>query len=320
VCVEFVAAVAWLSELFPDPKQRERVVGWTQAFGSIGGLMVTGAYYVIVTNEDAFPLVRGAHAAWRYTLISGVMPAIPLMIIRPFLPESPLWLAKKRAGTLRRPSFAELFTPRFRQTTIVTTVMMACGYAAAFGAIQQMPRIVPGLAEVQTLARTAQEQAISGVQSLQEFGGLAGRILLAALAAVIVSRRRLLYVFQIPGLVLLPLAFFFAPGGGLAWAQWGIFFVGMATIAQFSFWGNYLPRVYPTHLRGTGESFAANVGGRMIGTMAALVTTQLVPSMPGASVPIKLAYAAALVGTTAYVIGFAASFWLPEPEKEDLPD
>ena len=44
-------------------------------------------------------------------------------------------------------------------------------------------------------------------------------------------------------------------------------------MAQFSFWGNYLPRVYPTHLRGTGESFAANVGGRMIGTSAALVTT-----------------------------------------------
>ena len=42
------------------------------------------------------------------------------------------------------------------------------------------------------------------------------------------------------------------------------------TVAQFSFWGNYLPRVYPTHLRGTGESFAANVGGRMIGTSAAL--------------------------------------------------
>jgi hypothetical protein len=58
----------------------------------------------------------------------------------------------------------------------------------------------------------------------------------------------------------------------------------------------------------------------MIGTMAALVTTSLVPSMPGASVPIKLAYAAALVGTTAYIIGFAASFWLPEPEKEELPD
>ena len=87
-----------------------------------------------------------------------------------------------------------------------------------------------------------------------------------------------------------------------------------------SFWGNYLPRVYPTHLRGTGESFAANVGGRMIGTMAALVTTSWSPSMPGATVPIKLAYAAAIVGTAAYVIGFVASFWLPEPKSEKLPD
>ena len=60
--------------------------------------------------------------------------------------------------------------------------MMACAYAAAFGAIQQMPRIVPGLAEVRALARPAQEQTISAVQSFQEFGGLAGRVLLAFLA------------------------------------------------------------------------------------------------------------------------------------------
>ena len=91
------------------------------------------------------------------------------------------------------------------------------------------------------------------------------------------------------------------------------------TIAQFSFWGNYLPRVYPTYLRGTGESFAANVGGRMIGTSAALLTTQLVPFMPGAAPAAKLAYACALVGTAAYVIGYLASFWLPEPKADELP-
>src|SRR6476661_4248916 len=32
VCVEFVAAVAWLAELFTDPHQRENVLGYTQAF------------------------------------------------------------------------------------------------------------------------------------------------------------------------------------------------------------------------------------------------------------------------------------------------
>ena len=40
VCVEFVAAVAWLAELFDDRVQREKVLGYTQAFSSIGGLLV----------------------------------------------------------------------------------------------------------------------------------------------------------------------------------------------------------------------------------------------------------------------------------------
>ena len=320
VCVEFVAAIAWLAELFGDSAQRERVIGYTQAFGSFGGVMVAGAYYLIVTYGHHLPEVRGGHEAWRYTLMSGVIPAIPVMIIRPFLPESPIWRERKRAGTLKRPSFAELFAPRFRRTTIVTAVMMAAVYGAAFGAIQQMPRVVPGLAEVRAMEPRAQEQTISGVQLYQEMGGLAGRIALAYLAAVIVSRRKLLHVFQIPGLIALPLLFFFVPQGGLAMAKWGIFIVGLLTISQMSFWGNYLPRVYPTYLRGTGESFAANVGGRMIGTFGALLTTSIVASMPGASVPLKLAFAAALVGTAACVIGFVASFRLPEPEKADLLD
>ena len=320
VCVEFVAAVAWLAELFPHPKQREKVIGYTQAFGSFGGLMVTAAYYLVVTYGDSLPEVRGGHQAWRYTLMSGVIPAFPLILIRPFLPESPAWREKKLAGTLRRPSFGELFRPQFRRTTIVTTIMMACSFAAAFGALQQMPRIVPGVAEVRTMDPAAREQAISAVQSFQEFGGLTGRLALAYLAAIVISRRRLLHVFQVPGLILMPLIFFTATTSSLTLVQWGTFIIGFLTISQFSFWGNYLPRVYPTYLRGTGESFAANVGGRMIGTFAALVTTQLVNVVPGATPPVKLAYASALVGTTVYLMGFVTSFWLPEPKREELPE
>jgi hypothetical protein len=158
------------------------------------------------------------------------------------------------------------------------------------------------------------------VQFYQEMGGLAGRLALAYLAAKIISRRKLLHVFQIPCLAALPVVFLLVGSGGVELARWGIFIVGFLTIAQMSFWGNYLPRVYPTYLRGTGESFAANVGGRMIGTFGALLTTSLVASMPGASVPLKLAIAAALVGTGACIIGFLASFRLPEPEKADLLD
>src|SRR5450432_3259429 len=38
VCVEFVAAITWLAELFPDKRRKEIVLGSTQAFASLGGL------------------------------------------------------------------------------------------------------------------------------------------------------------------------------------------------------------------------------------------------------------------------------------------
>jgi MFS family permease len=319
VCVEFVAAVAWLAELFPDARRRESVLGYTQAFSSLGGILVTGAYYLSVTYADSLPAIYGSHSPWRYTLISGVIPALPLIIIRPFLPESPAWRRKKQEGTLKRPSLAAIFQGELRRTTVVTTILFACSYGAAFGAIQHVPRIVPGIEEVQALPRPAQERVISAVQAWQEFGGLTGRLLLAWLAVRILSRRRLLHVFQVPGLLLLPVVFLYGTSD-VDLLKWGIFASGLVTVAQFSFWGNYLPRVYPTHLRGTGESFAANVGGRMIGTSAALVTTSLANVMPGASPSRQLAYAATAVALGVYAIGFAASFFLPEPARDELPE
>jgi hypothetical protein len=158
------------------------------------------------------------------------------------------------------------------------------------------------------------------VQGWQEIGGLLGRFVLAFLAVRIVSRRKLLHVFQVPGMVVVPLVFFYAATTNLELTKWGMFFAGLFTVAQFSFWGNYLPRVYPTHLRGTGEGFAANIGGRMLGTGFAFVTTQLTNQMPGATPQTRLAYAAALVSLGVYVTGFAISWWLPEPKGEALPE
>jgi hypothetical protein len=320
VFVEFVAAVAWIAELFEDPKQREAALGYTQAFSSIGGIMVTTAYGLAVAYANSLPAINGVHSPWRYTLMSGVIPALPLIIIRPFLPESPAWREKKAAGTLRRPSLAAIFTPELRRTTIVTTILFACAYGAAFGAIQQMPRIVPGLPEVRTLPGPQQQTTATFVQGFQEVGGLVGRFILAFLAIRIVSRRRLLHIFQIPGLIVLPLVFWYAGTTSLVLTQWGMFLAGLFTVAQFSFWGNYLPRVYPTHLRGTGEGFAANIGGRMMGTGFAFVTTQLTNVMPGATPQTRLALAAGAVGLFVYAAGLFASQWLEEPKSEALPE
>lgn len=354
VCVEFVAAVAWLAELFPNPVQREKVLGFTQAFSSLGGLLVGGANVLAAHIAMNLPAIHGSHEAWRYTLISGVIPALPLILIRPFLPESPEWERKRSAGLLRRPSIMELFSPGLIRTTLTTTLIFAASYGIAFGAIQQLPQILGGMnghKQVIATAKAAQDKAVAAATAAgkpalppgklkqiggnatdeavarvtiwQEIGGLVGRVIFALLAVYIVSRRALLRIFQIPALIFVPLFFYWISGNlgnadTLLLIKVGIFFAGVVTVAQFSFWGNYIPRVFPLHLRGTGESFAANIGGRVIGTAAAWITITLSASTPPS--PAKIALVGAGVAAAYALIGAILTFWLPEPAHENLPD
>jgi MFS family permease len=358
VCVEFVAAVAWLAEIFTHPAQREKVLGYTQAFSSFGGLLVAGANILAAKWALDLPAIQGGHEAWRYTLISGVFPALPLILIRPFLPESPAWQQKREAGTLKRPSIAALFAPELRKTTVLTTIIFAASYGIAFGAIQQLPQIIgaqrvgtpqeAGHAAVIAVAKekgkeamaaakaakkpeavaqremrqaagNASDQAVAGVTLWQEIGGLAGRFILAALAVVIVSRRTLLRIFQIPALIFVPLLFWWIAGqlgnpDSLGVIKIGIFIAGLLTIAQFSFWGNYIPLVFPVHLRGTGESFAANIGGRVLGTAAAWITLTL--SASDKPDPARVAIVGACVAGAYVLVGVILTQFLPEPKPE----
>jgi MFS family permease len=319
-CVEFVAGVAWIAELFPNPRQRESMLGYTQVFSALGSVLVAAAYYIAVTYGNRLPEIRGGHQGWRYALIFGMLPAIPLIIIRPFLPESPMWQEKKARGMLSRPRLSELFQPALRKPTVVATLMTACSFAAAFGAHLHVARIVPGLPQVRNLPSQLQEQTVSVVELYSDMGNLAGRLLFAFLVVRILGQRRLLRSFLAPGLVIFPLVFLFPARFNLEWFEMGIVLAVAAMTGQFSFWGNYLPRIYPTHLRGTGESFATNIGGRLIGASAALATTQLANVMPGGNPSAQLAYAAAGVSLFVYSVGLIASFWLPEPEQKALPE
>ena len=453
VCVEFVAAVAWLSELFPDRVQREKVLGYTQAFSSVGGLTVAIVYgYLsqiastgggLPVMPDWFagllgPISDGSDTAvWRYTLMSGLIPAIPLILIRPFLPESPQWQKKKDAGQLKRPSLAALFAPQFKRTTIIITLLFALAYGGAFGALQHMRLILPKAPEVATDSITAKTEAekaaqaknldkkktaiagkkafkaaegvhVAHVTKVQEVGGLFGRALMAMVMVIVVARgtanilpfvgwsvlavfliyeslmgfglkftdpsnpdakvltahlmclgkgilfggiigipvwwlttrltnylkdapcRSVLRAFQLPGIFLMPLIFGFLIANSLSSAYIGVFIAGMLVIGQFTFWGNMLPRYFPVHLRGTGESFAANIGGRLIGTsFAFLVFTvtdekwqglfpQSLHGIEGFSM--RVAYTTAAIGFFVFALGWFIAGKLPDPQYGDHED
>jgi MFS family permease len=351
VCVEFVAAVAWLAELFPDKKQKEKVLGFTQAFSSLGGLLVALMYKWANEAAPSLPAIHGTHEAWRYTLISGLIPAIPLILIRPFLPESPVWEQKRKAGQLRRPSIKELFGKGLARTTITTTLLFACCYGIAFGAIQHLPQIVPGFADVKAqtapVIKAAQEKAkaakpeidakalqgvamkakgpIEGaasasVQTWQEVGGLVGRILLAFGAICLITRRNLLRLFMVPSLLFIPVLFWWignnlGTANTLPMVKWGVFLAGLLLVGQFSFWGNYIPKVFPLHLRGTGESFAANIGGRVLGTSMAWIFFTFSDASPPN--PSKMAMTAAIIALVMAFLGLVLSFFMTEPSAQE---
>jgi len=443
VCVEFVAAITWLAELFPDKRQKELVLGGTQAFASVGGLLVTTANILSVKYAAVLPALGlpepfNAHATWRYTLMTGLLPAIPIALLLPFVPESQIWLQKRRTGTLKRPGLFQLFSPELRRVTLVTAALSACAYGAAFGALQLTPtRIVPGLptlAEQRKGLKPLQEEAmalnkqlnqqvkpqfdaaaaqISGFQELagkrakhriamsnfrkviddpraddsqkaaakaqlarlagelaksdedlnqltkdkpeaktallarekilgqlaanrqkqepfdsaikaqgnkvqfwQEMGGLAGRIALAVLLLFAIRRGTLLRLFQLPGLLVVPLTYIYLFRHEPGLFAWGMAACGFMTVAQFSYFGEYLPKVFPVHLRGTGGSFATNVGGRMFGTSAAFVTTYLLaPRLHGTTFE-QVSLGAAIVGSAVFLLGLTLSFFLPEPKVE----
>lgn len=362
VCVEFVAAVTWLSELFSDSRQRKLVLGWTQAFASVGGLLVTGVSigvgYLVREEILRTPGVGGPNFAWRYTLMTGLIPALPIALILPFVPESAVWLERKRSGTLKRASFGAIFSPELLRTTLVATVLSACAYAAAFGTLQvTVTQGVPGLPdlaearahmapyikantaltnELKELARNSPEYKENlvrmgeieksdiqprreRVQLMQELGGLAGRILLAIALVLIASRRSLLWLFQVPGLLIIPFVWFWIYPNQPQLFTTGVFLAGACIVAQFSYFGEYLPKVFPVHLRGTGGAFATNVGGRMIGTSAAFLTTNLIaPQLTvGSNTFEKVAYAAGITGLLVFGVGFLVSFFLPEPPRQE---
>ena len=344
VCVEMVAAVTWLAELFPEKRTRERVIAWSLAAASLGGLLVTVVDKFIVANAGDFPAINGGHAPWRYTLISGLVPGLIILALMPFVPESQVWAERKRNGTLRRPRFAELFAPNLRRTTIVTTILSACGYAAAFGALQVTPsqvilaraEIAQPLKEGQDLMKAAKvpaekqaaaaklnqakdtrEDRKSSIQLWQELGGLTGRILLAILVSVL-PVRMLLRVFVVPGIILFPFTYTQLVTGDYATFAAAIFFCGLLTVAQFSFLSELLPKLFPLHLRGTGSSFATNVGGRMIGTMAATLNTGVIAGAFGGG-PSGVAMGAAIIGGAVYFIAFVASFFLPDAPADEPP-
>ena len=239
VCVEAVAAVAWIAELFPSSRRRERILSYTQACYPVGGILVSIAYYLAVTYGHAFPPVLGTHDAWRYTLLSGLIPAFPLLVLRPLLPESPLWRSNQRDGMPRRPQLSELLQPEMRRQTILITIAAAATLSLPYGALQHTPRIVP--ASSKQFAASPRGSAAAGQRRvLRTRGRIGGRaVVLLCRGPQVCQPPPAATGLVVPALVVFLWAFCFVPRQS-RWIHGGVFFAQAIFNGLHSFWGNYL--------------------------------------------------------------------------------
>ena len=305
------------------PKQREAVVGYTQAFGSLGGIMVTGAYYLVVTygRQPA----RGARRARGVALHADVRrhpgdsadphPAVPAGVAGLAREES----APARSSGRASPSCSSRSSAR---TTIVTTVMMACGVRrgvrrdSADAAHRAGPAGSAHAAARRDRADGQRRAVVSGVRR-------AGRPHPARVsrgphrqpaAGCCTSSR-------CPGLILVPLVFLSAATSSLTLLKWGIFLVGLHDDRAVQFLGELsaarlsdLParhrrelrrqrrRPHDRHVGGAADDAA---GERHAGRDAA--------GQAG------LRGGARRHGASTSSAS-SRSFWLPEPKADELPD
>ena len=321
VSVEFVAAVAWLAELFPDAKQRESVLGYTQAFSSVGGLLISAAYYIAVTYSKSLPGIYGGHEAWRYTLISGLIPAIPLILIRPFLPESPVWREKKagrhsEAAQLRRVVPAGISQDHAADRADVRVQLWRgvrrdpahsahCSRPAAGGAPRpggagagrQQGAVPAGngrpAGPVHTgVSGDSHREPETPAAGVSDPGTVPGAV------GVLLSRRSTIWACS------------------RSESSWRDCSPWRNSASGAIICPGCTRRICAAQARALRQISA----GRMIGTSAALLTTQLANVMPGLTSFTKLAYSAAAVALLVYAIGFLSSFWLPEPRADKLPE
>ncbi len=143
----------------------------------------------------------------------------------------------------------------------------------------------------------------------------AGSILGSALAAFVaewLSRRRAFFLLSLLSLVACALLFRLPLAFGPLFLTLA-FIAGAATAGFFGWLPLYLPELFPTRLRATGQGFAFNAG-RLFAAAGTLFTGRLLDAFDED-------YArTGAVTSLVYVLGLVLIWWCPETKGRPLPE
>lgn len=283
---EWALGVALVMEAWPE-RHRSKMAGAIGMAANLGMVLVGCVALAYPASGDS----------WRTHFLIGASPAVITLLIRFFVPESEKWkrsAAREAAVEAAAPSvpsrsrIAEVFGPALRGSTIAGILMVSVVFVGTWGAVQWISLWVSELAGPEnTRAKAWAMVMLSSGACVSTF--------LAPLFLAGLPRRRgyqLLCVFA-----LLVSAWIYRTP-----AEWGgfmlfkIFMLGLAATAFFGFFPLYLPELFPTRVRATGQGICYNTG-RLVAIPFVLLSGKLVETLGGyqnAAAAITLVYAVGL--------------------------
>lgn len=221
------------------------------ASGILQGGYSTGFLLSSLVFQLGYPLVRHEPEwAWRIMLWSGVLPAVVVFLVMWTVPESPIWLERRRqmaaTGAGERLSVARLFDRDLVKVTLHTSLLMGAFVSVYQSTTFWYPTLL-GQLKLQPL----------WFLLLLNAGGALGSMALGAASETWGGRRGSATLGMVVGLLSLPLYLFGSSDATLLLGAWlmGFFAAGA--------WGmvpGYLSERFPTEARGVGTGFAYHAG------------------------------------------------------------
>jgi MFS transporter, SHS family, sialic acid transporter len=247
-------------------------------------------------------LVVPPEGKWRVLFFVCVVPALLTFLLRTFVPESKRW--EQAAASGPRARMRDIFVPGLRSRSLLGAAIGSVALLATWGAVQWIPLWIKTL--------TSQPHAAVVAQMCSAAGAVVGCVLAGQIGFRL--GRRLMY-FSLCALSMLVCEFLVLGGHHGSFDVWflgTIFAVGLLSASFYGWLPLYLPELFPTRVRATGQGFCYNFG-RSLAAVGVLLTTFVV------DVGGRYALASALV-CLIYLVGMALAWFIPETRGQPLPE
>jgi len=289
---EWALGVALVMECWPQQ--------WRPLLAGVIGAAANVGFALISLLGQHVPVTRDS---WRWIMVVGAAPALLVFFIRLMVPESERWKASVRVRKAR--PLRELLEGGLWRRTVLAIVFASIALIGTWGSVQWLPLWAD------QMAGASMPTAKATTSLCLALGAIVG-CFVGSLMGGAIGRRPTYF-----GLCLGSLIF-------CAWIFRGIheyggafltlsFAVGAITASFYGWLPLYLPELFPTRVRTTGQGVSFNFG-RILAAVGALQTGALMNYYDG-----SYARAGAAMSLI-YVAGLLVIWLAPETRGRPLPD